>query len=103
MINLEKWNALSPARKAQIETVCGDNIRYGLAEGESLQFDAMKELSAKGVLLHRWPSKILDALEQSWRQVAAEEAAKDSEFKRVWQSLTGFRENYAIWKELGYL
>ena len=103
MINLEKWNALSPARKAQIETVCGDNIRYGLAEGESLQFGAMKELSAKGVLLHRWPSKILDALEQSWRQVAAEEAAKDSEFKRVWQSLTGFRENYAIWKELGYL
>jgi len=103
MINLEKWNALSPAHKAQIETVCGDNIRYGLAEGESLQFDAMKQLSAKGVRLHRWPSKILDALELSWRQVAAEEAAKDREFKRVWQSLSGFRENYSIWKELGYL
>ena len=103
MINLEKWNALSPARKAQVETVCGDNIRYGLAEGESLQFDAMKELSAKGVLLHRWSSKILDALENSWRQVAAEEAAKDREFKRVWRSLSSFRRNYAIWKELGYL
>ena len=103
IINLEKWTALPPARKAQIEKVCGDNIQYGLAEGESLQFGAMKELSAKGVLLHRCPSKILDALEQSWRQVAAEEAANDREFKRVWQSLTSFRGNYAIWKEMGYL
>jgi len=103
MINLEKWNALSPTHKAQVETVCGDNIRYGLAEGEFLQFGAMKALSAKGVLLHRWPSKILDALENSWRQVATEEAAKDREFKRVWQSLSNFRRNYAIWKELGSL
>lgn len=103
MINLENWNALSPARKAQIETVCGDNIRYGLAEGEALQFEAMKELSAKGVQLHRWPSRIIDALRQSWRQVVAEEGAKDREFKRVWQSLSSFRRNYAIWKELGYL
>jgi TRAP-type mannitol/chloroaromatic compound transport system substrate-binding protein len=63
----------------------------------------MKALSAKGVLLHRWPSKILDALENSWRQVATEEAAKDREFKRVWQSLSNFRRNYAIWKELGSL
>ena len=83
--------------------MCGDNIRYGLAEGESLQFDAMKQLSAKGVRLHRWPSKILDALELSWRQVAAEEAAKDREFKRVWQSLSGFREELLHMEELGYL
>ena len=103
MINLEKWNALSPVRRAQIETVCGDNIRYGLDEGEALQFDAMKKLSAQGVNLHRWPSKILDALERSWRQVATEETIKDGEFKRVWPSLSSFREKYAIWKELGYL
>ena len=29
MINLKKWESLPASGKAQVEAVCGDNIRYG--------------------------------------------------------------------------
>ena len=102
MISLDRWDALSTTRKAQIEAVCGDNVRHGLAEGEALQFAALKELQAAGVRIQRWSDDILEALEAAWREVAAEEAAADADFATVWRSLTGFRDDYAIWKELGH-
>ncbi len=102
MINLDRWDALSTTHKAQIESVCGDNVRHGLAEGEALQFAALKELQADGVRIERWSDDILEALEAAWREVAAEEAAADADFATVWRSLTAFRDDYAIWKELGH-
>ena len=101
IINLEKWKDLSAARRARIEVVCGDNVRHGLAEGEAIQFAALKELQAAGVKIHMWPSKILEALEKAWQEVVEEEAAGDRDFRRAWKSLSAFREDYSIWKELG--
>jgi len=100
MINQEKWETLSPAAKAQVEAVCGDNIRYGLAEGEAVQFKALKELQKNGVVLRRWPSEILEALETAWQEVAREESKANRGFNRVWKSLSAFRKEYEIWREL---
>ena len=44
MIDMKKWEALPASGKAQIEAVCGDNIRFGLAEGAAAQFEALKKL-----------------------------------------------------------
>jgi TRAP-type mannitol/chloroaromatic compound transport system substrate-binding protein len=100
MINLEKWESLPASGKAQVEAVCGDNIRYGLAEGEASQFQALKSLRSKGVTIRRWPGEILDAFKTAWGEVAEEEAKANKDFKRVWNSLIAFRENYTIWQEL---
>lgn len=100
IVNKSHWEALSKARKSQIEAVCGDNVRYGLAEGEALQFHALKELTARGVKIHRWPSSILLALKSAWKVVVSEQSAADANFKRVWRSLSDFRNDYTIWKEL---
>jgi TRAP-type mannitol/chloroaromatic compound transport system substrate-binding protein len=100
IINKDRWDALTKTRKAQIEAVCGDNIRYGLAEGEALQYGALKELTAKGVKIKRWPVAILSALEDAWDEVATEQSAADTKFKEVWRSLSDFRKDYGIWKDL---
>ncbi len=100
MINLQKWDALSSIAKSRIETVCGDNVRHGLAESEAKQFPTLKKFTAKGIAIHRWPAEIMEALDGAWQKVAAEEAAADDDFRRVWNSLTSFRKNYAIWREL---
>jgi len=100
MINRDKWEDLNSTQKAQIEAACGDNIRYGLAEGEAAQFAALKELYGSGVELHRWPTEIQDALERAWQDVVNEEAGADPQFRRVWRSLKSFRSEYAIWSEL---
>lgn len=103
MINLDIWNGLSIQQQAQINTTCGDNMRFGIAEGEALQAEAIKLLKESGTIFHIWPDEILDAFEVAWNEVAVEEAAKDADFKRSWQSLQEFRQSYKTWKELGYI
>jgi len=100
MINLDKWKSLPATAKAQIEAVCGDNIRHGLAEGEAKQYAALKELQSQGVEFRRWPGEIMEALNAAWAAVVKEEAKADQDFKRVWESLKAFRQDYAIWHEL---
>ena len=102
MINAERWNTLSTTAKAQIETVCGDNVRFGLAVGEAGQFSALKSIHAKGVKIHRWTPEIMAALKGAWKKVADEESAANKQFKKVWKSLSNFRQDYAIWRELGH-
>ena len=102
-INLDAWNSLSATQQAQIETTCGDNVRFGIAEGEALQFQAMKNLEAKGVTLHTWSPEILEALEAAWLEVAAEMSAEDENFRRGWESLSAFRRDYKVWRDKGYL
>ena len=103
IINMERWAALSERQQALIEMACGDSIRWGIAEGEAIQFGALRELQAKGVTLHLWSPEILAALEAAWAEVVAEEAAKDADFKRVWESLSAFRADYKLWRDYGYL
>ncbi len=102
-INLEAWNTLSETQQIQIETTCGDNVRFGIAEGEALQFTAMQKLEAEGVVLRTWSPEILDALKIAWFEVAAEMSAEDAEFAAAWASLQKFREAYKVWREKGYL
>ena len=103
LLNRKAWDALSDTQRAQIEVACGDAFREGLAEGEAIQGKALAELKKKGVTIHRWSQEILDTLEKHWADVAAADAARDANFKKVWDSYTKFRAEYAVWKELGYL
>jgi TRAP-type mannitol/chloroaromatic compound transport system substrate-binding protein len=102
LVNMNRWQGLGPARRSQVEAVCGDNVRHGLAEGEAMQFQALKTLTERGVRIRRWPVSAQDALAQAWREVVADEIAADEDFRAVWESLSAFREGYAVWRELGH-
>ena len=103
IINLDRWRELPDDLQTLVETVCGDNFRYGIAEGEALQFKAIRVLQEKGVMIHRWPPEMLAAFKAAWLEVVAEKAAADADFARVWASLKQFREDYAVWRDLGSL
>ena len=103
LLNRAAWDALSDTQRAQIEVACGDAFREGLAEGEAIQGKALAELRKKGVQIHRWSPENLDTLEQKWAEVAAADVKRDANFKKVWESYTKFRAEYAVWKDLGYL
>ncbi|MFN0184833.1 MAG: TRAP transporter substrate-binding protein [Aquabacterium sp.] len=99
-INPKKWAEFSATQKAQIQSVCDANILKMFAEGEAVNFKAMKEIQAKGVALKKWPKPFMDAYEKAWDEVAAEQSAKSPEFKKGWDSYTAFRKDYAIWKDM---
>ena len=102
LINADRWTTLTPAQQSLIEMACSDNIRRGIAEGEAIQVAALEELQRHGVVLHRWPPEILDALREAWLQVLAEQTAADADFARAWNSLQEFREDYEPWNDLAY-
>lgn len=103
MMNKEKWDALDKTQQAQIEAVCNDNLAYGFAEGEAIQFAALKELQEKGVNIKKWSPEMLATMKGAWEEVAAELSADDANFKMAYESLQEFRANYKIWKDIGYL
>jgi TRAP-type mannitol/chloroaromatic compound transport system substrate-binding protein len=103
IISKKKWAEFSDTQKAILQAACDATMLQQFAEGEAVQFKAMKEIQAKGVQLKTWPQNFLDAFEKAWVEVAAEQAAKSPEFKKAWDSYSAFRKDYAIWKDMGYL
>jgi TRAP-type mannitol/chloroaromatic compound transport system substrate-binding protein len=102
-VNRTKWNALPDRHKAIIELACGDMVRQSIAAGEAAQWKAMREMQATGVQIRRWPSEIIAAMESAWNEVAEEEAARNPNFRRIYESYVKFRSDYAIWYEHAYL
>lgn len=101
LINLDTWKSLSEPARAQIETVCGDNVAAGLAQSEAGQFDALKALTVDGVQLQTWPPEIISALRAAWTDEVAALRTGNKDFAKAWDSLQQFREEYGIWREIG--
>lgn len=103
-INQKKWASLSDQHKAMIESACGDLTKDVIAEAEATQWKAMTEMRDKnGVQIKKWSPEIMAAIEKAWHEVVAEESAANPNFKRVYASYSKFRDDYAIWREHGYL
>jgi TRAP-type mannitol/chloroaromatic compound transport system substrate-binding protein len=102
-INRTKWNALPDRHKAIVELACGDMIRQSIAEGEATQWKAMREMQAAGVQIRRWAPEIIAAMESAWNEVAEDEAARNPNFRRIYDSYHAFRADYAIWHDHAYL
>lgn len=100
IINMDKWKALSPTQQAQVETMCGENIRQAIAEGEARQPAALKEIASKGVTVHEWPAEIMQAYRKAWDEVAAEESAQYPEFKKAYDHYVQFRKDYKLWHDM---
>jgi len=104
IINLDTWNDLTDQERAIIETACEAQVLKTMAEGEAVQLEPLAKMQKEnGVQVHQWPPEILAAYEKAWKEVAAEKSAQDADFKRAWESIATFRENYSEWKSIGYL
>lgn len=103
LVNRESYEKLSAQNKALLKNACGNNIFAMLAEGEALQFAAMDRMTAAGAVMHHWPESVIEALRGAWSDVAAEAAAKDPLFKKVYGSYMAFRNSHKMWSDLAYV
>ncbi|MBT6859950.1 MAG: hypothetical protein HOA18_14405 [Rhodospirillaceae bacterium] len=100
LINAKRWDALDALAKAQLESVCGASLKAGIADIENLQFTALKTLIRGGVRVERWPAPLVSKLRGAWQRISLSLAKADPTFRRLIQSLNGFAEDRAIWREL---
>ena len=82
---------------------CTAATMRAITTGEALQGAQIKSFPDKGVTAATLPDDVIQELKRVTMEVMAEEAAKDADFARVWESQKAFHADYQIWKELGYL
>lgn len=104
LINKDTWTGLSKSHQTLLEMGCKAAMLDGFALGEAIQFPAMKRnIEQRGVENRYWSAQMLAVFADKWREVLAEQSAKDPEFKQIWASLSAFRKDYAVWSEWAFL
>jgi len=104
IINKDVWNRMSPTQQAQLEMVCLAGITKSIAYSEGIQAKAIEEnINKHGVHVKQWSPEMLNLFKETWKEVAEEQAASDPFFKKAWEDLKAFREEYATWGERAYL
>jgi TRAP-type mannitol/chloroaromatic compound transport system substrate-binding protein len=103
LVNQDAYKALSDAHKELLAAGCDRATLYMFVKGEASQYDAIKFHQSKGVTIHRWTDEQLAQFEAAWKEVIAEEIAGNEDAKRIWASYSKFREDYAVWRDNGYL
>jgi TRAP-type mannitol/chloroaromatic compound transport system substrate-binding protein len=103
IMNLDAWNELPASYQKMLEMACNDANMWLMGAAEASQGEAIAFHESQGVAIHQWPPEFIEAFQQAWEEVAAEEAAADPRFKEIYDHYLAFREEYADWSEVGYL
>ncbi|MDP6264695.1 MAG: TRAP transporter substrate-binding protein [Pseudomonadales bacterium] len=103
VVNLQTWRALGDADRTFIEMACTAGVIRNLSRGEGIQGGVMQGFPDKGVTPVKFSEDILRQLEKLTNEVLQEEANKDEDFLRIWQSQKRFLATYQHWKSHAYL
>jgi TRAP-type mannitol/chloroaromatic compound transport system substrate-binding protein len=104
LINKDTWNGMSEGQQMVVDVMCRAATADSFAYTEAIQSDSMKKnVEQRGVTNKYWSDEMLALYEQTWNEVAEEQASKDAFFKKVWDDLQGFRRKYDIWEAHAFL
>jgi len=100
MVNLDRWKALSDRQRQIIELSCRSTMAESIADSESAQAKAVRDIEAKGVQIRSFSPELIETFRKGWTEVVDDLNAKDPEFAEVWKSLAAFRADYAQWRKI---
>ncbi|SJZ36880.1 TRAP-type mannitol/chloroaromatic compound transport system, substrate-binding protein [Enhydrobacter aerosaccus] len=103
LMRKDKWQALPPAQRAQIQTACRANITWMLSRSTHTQALALEKLRAAGVTIKQWSPELLDALRRNTEVVLKERADADPEFAAAWENQKKFVAQSTDWRSLSRL
>ncbi len=95
--NLDKWNALTPSYQSILRSAASRSNEWMLAKYDAVNPPALRRLLAGGTKLRAFSPTIMDACLKAALEFYAETSAKNADFKRVWESLLGFRNEQYLW------
>lgn len=104
LINQDTWDQMTEAQRMTIDVMCKAATADSFAYSEAIQFEAMKRnVEERGVIIKYWSGDMLTLFENTWYQLAEENALADPFFNKVWRDLEAFRKNYDIWEANAFL
>jgi len=97
MINLAKWNELPRAYQAVLEAAAGYANVQESARYDSRNPLALKRLVAAGTQLKPFTPAVMEACLKASNEVNAETSAANPDYKKVWDSITAYRNDEYLW------
>ncbi|QWG21767.1 TRAP transporter substrate-binding protein [Bradyrhizobium sediminis] len=104
-VNLDKWNALPKHYQNILEQAGQYANSWMMAKYDQTNPPALRRLLAGGTKLHAFSPAIMEACLKAAKELHAETAAGNANFKKVLDSLTAFTNNGYQWfqvAEVGY-
>ncbi|MBF2001719.1 MAG: TRAP transporter substrate-binding protein [Synechococcales cyanobacterium C42_A2020_086] len=99
-INLNEWNKLPGEYKAAIETAAHEANMTVLSRYEAQNNEALQRLIQSGVQLRQYSDEIMAAAEDASFALYDEFAAKDADFKSLFEEWKQFRSRVYAWNKL---
>ncbi|WP_207460736.1 TRAP transporter substrate-binding protein DctP [Azospirillum sp. SYSU D00513] len=96
-VNMDQWNALPKSYQAAFEVACAEANGHMLARYDAENPKALKRLIGKGALLRAFPREVMEAAHKAAFELYDETAAKNPEFKTVYESWRPFLDETQPW------
>jgi TRAP-type mannitol/chloroaromatic compound transport system substrate-binding protein len=105
IMNLEKFNALPKHYQAAIEAASYDTFTWVTGKYDYVNPAALKRLLVAGAILRPFPQDVLEACYKAANGIYADLSKSNPHFKKMYDSLSSFRNESLAWMqvaELGY-
>jgi TRAP-type mannitol/chloroaromatic compound transport system substrate-binding protein len=96
-VNLKQWEALPPAFQAALECACNETTVLMMAKYDAKNPEALRRLVAAGTQVKAFPRPVLDACYKATLEVNDELAAKNPDFKTIYESWQKFIADSNLW------
>jgi TRAP-type mannitol/chloroaromatic compound transport system substrate-binding protein len=95
--NTAEWAKLPKEYQNIAEAACWEANTYMVAKYDAQNPAALKRLVAGGTQLRKFSNEMLTASYKAANEVYAELSGKSASFKKVYESMTKFREDQLLW------
>ena len=105
MINLEKWNSLTPTYQSIVKSASAFANVNMQAKYDAVNPGALKKLVGTGTQLRPFTPSIMDACYKAATEVYTETSAKNADFKKIHDAMMAYRGDQYLWwqiAEYGY-
>ena len=100
MINLAKWNELTPTYQSILKAACEAANSNMLAIYDCKNPTALKSLVANGAQLRPFPQDVLSAAFDAAQATYAEIGATNATFKKIKDSQDAFKRDAYLWAQI---
>ena len=96
-INTEKWNSLPKVYQSLLHTASEFAGADMMAKYDARNPAALKRLVSAGAQLRPFPQDVMEACWKAANELYTETAAKNANFKKVYENFTAFRNDEYLW------
>ncbi len=100
MVNLDKWNELTPAYQAILSTACEASNSNMMANYDWKNPTALRSLVAGGAQLRPFPADVMAAAYEAATATYAEISATNAPFKKIYEAQQAFKKDAYLWAQL---